>query len=168
MPWIDDWIEETESIKDFTKEEFEIFSLIKDKWNREDRISLLDSLEDSYGDSVRSALNKFLPEKTVLDWIEIGKSKNDNSLQSFIDTLWTPMKENGFDYTLTEVDRTYKFECTKCPMADLAKEIEGEKWIFELACMSDYYMVEGFNPNIMFKRDKTLITGDSCCNHFYK
>ncbi len=167
MPWIDEWIMESQTSPLFTKKESEIFSIIHKNWNVKDRISLLDSLYEEYGDDVKNALGKLLKEKTVIDWKNIAGNKSSNSLESFIDTLWGPMAESGFEYSVDNREGNYSFECTKCPMADLATEIEGEKWIFELACKSDYYMVEGFNSDIDFKRDKTLVEGDRCCDHSY-
>ena len=57
---------------------------------------------------------------------------------------------------------------TRCPFADMAIALGEEDWGFEFYCMSDYGMVEGFNPEIEFSRSKTLMEGHDCCDHFYK
>lgn len=168
LPWIDEWIDDTETLSVFTKSESDIYSIIRSNWNLKDRIILLDSLFEQYGNEVKSVINKLLREKTVEDWKSIAADKKDNSIESFINTLWPTTNHDGFKYSVEKKDNTYKLNCTECPMAELATEIGGEIWIFELACMSDYYMVEGFNSEIEFKRGKTLVTGDKCCDHFYR
>lgn len=167
MPWIDEWILETETVSSFNQLEDDLFQKIKTGWDSLDRISMLDDLFNTYGDAVKTVLNKFLREKTLPDWEAIAKEKGNNSLETYMETLWGGMEENGFKLSIEKSDQSYQVECVKCPLADMAREIKGEKWIFELACMHDYYMVEGFNPEITFKRSKTLIEGDECCNHFY-
>ena len=56
---------------------------------------------------------------------------------------------------------------TKCPLADLAKEVNAEDWGYILYCCDDPNIVEGFNPEMDLKRTKTLMQGDDCCDHFY-
>jgi len=36
-----------------------------------------------------------------------------------------------------------------------------------MVCHGDYAWAEGFNPDIKLVRDKTLMQGDSICNHRY-
>lgn len=167
MPWVDIWILETETVSTFNQLENDIFREIKTDWNRVDRISMLDKLYDKHGEIVVEVLKKLVKRVNNRDWRSTADELGDNSLKSFMKTLWGNMVDSGFDFTIDEKHNTYQIECTKCPLADLAKEIKGEKWIFQLACMSDYYMVEGFNPDIVFKRTKTLVEGHECCNHFY-
>lgn len=167
MPWVDTWILETETVSSFSQIENEIFCKIKDNWNRLDRISMLDSLYDKHGDIVLEVLRKLVKQVNIRDWRSTAKELGDNSLKSFMKALWGNMVDSDFDFSIDEKSNTYQIDCIKCPLADLAKEIKGEKWIFQLACMSDYYMVEGFNPDIVFKRSKTLIDGAECCNHYY-
>ena len=34
-------------------------------------------------------------------------------------------------------------------------------------CLSDYSIIEGYNPDIGFKRSKTIMQGDDYCDHCY-
>ena len=49
----------------------------------------------------------------------------------------------------------------------MAKEVGATDWGFEFFCKMDPPIIEGFNPNIQFRRTKTLMEGDECCNHYY-
>ncbi len=167
LPWITEWINNTTEIESLNSEEFIIFKKLKDQWNSTDRITLLNNLKGIYGDKVKIVLDKFLREKTEADWLNIGIENKDNSLEAFMKILWAPDMEEGFEYSVKNENSLYKVTCTKCPMFELANELNAHEWIFELACKSDYYMVNGFNKDIQFFRDKTLIEGDDYCNHSY-
>jgi hypothetical protein len=168
LPWITEWINKTTEIKSFNSEESTIFKSLKDQWNNTDRVILLINLKGIYGDKVKNVLNKFLREKTEADWLNIGIENKNNSIETFMKILWAPNMEEGFEYFVKNENSIYKVKCTKCPMFELANELNAHEWIFELACMSDYYMVNGFNKDILFSRSKTLIEGDDCCNHSYQ
>lgn len=168
MPWVDQWFKELEKIPGLNKAETQIFKQIKNNWDSRDRIELLTSLENEYGDTVKTVIQKLLKFCMVKDWKEIADEKKDNSIESLINTLWTPLPDQGFEYTLEKKDGGFQILCTKCPFDKLKKEVNNREWIFELICMGDYYIVEGFNPAIEFKRDKTLVEGHEYCNHFYK
>lgn len=168
LPWITEWMNENIDIGLFSKEEFKILNIIKEKWNKTDRIVLLNTLKLQYGDIVKTVLNKFLQDKTEKDWASIGKEHGDNSLNSFMKILWSPNFQDGFEYYVKKDKGQYQVKCVKCPMFKLANELDAHEWIFELACMSDYYMVNGFNNNIVFTREKTLVEGYDYCNHTYR
>ena len=57
---------------------------------------------------------------------------------------------------------------TRCIFAEIAQELGIEEWGFRLYCKDDPHMVEGYNPKMEFKRTKTLMEGDDCCDHWYR
>lgn len=168
LPWVDEWIETTETLPVFSPEESQVFQKIKAHWNKKDRITFLDSLKTEYGEILNETIIKLVRENCIRDWKSIAKEKNDNSLEAFLQVLWEPMKEEGFEFSLEKTEDSCQIHCTKCPMAELASELKGEEWIYLFTCQSDYYMIEGFNPEIQFERDKTLMTNHDHCNHFYR
>lgn len=165
--WIDSWFSENAQLPDFSSEETKIFEKIQKNWNEKDRIELLDSLYSKYGEAVNITIEKLVRFNLVKDWKAIAAEKKDNSLDTFIDTLWGPLQDQGFKYSSKTENGELKFKVTECPIANLAKEIDGEKWIYQFICKGDYFMVEGFNSEIQFSRDKTLPEGFDCCNHTY-
>ena len=80
------------------------------------------------------------------------------------------MPEQGFKCTILETEMESETGMqnivTKCPIYDTAKRLGLTEEIYYLCCASDPFMAEGFNPNIGFKRTKTLMEGDECCNNF--
>jgi predicted ArsR family transcriptional regulator len=90
-----------------------------------------------------------------------------NDIQGLIDFLWTPLVQEGFEFTYEGNEQGYQMHVTKCPIADIAKALKLEKWGFIFHCMGDAAICEGYNPEIRFTRTKTLMEGDAYCDHFY-
>ena len=111
--------------------------------------------------------------KNVTDWtsgvaqIDIKEGRKNN-IKGLIRLIWDPLEEEGFKYSYEKKDDgSYQFKVTNCPIANIAKESGIEEWIFLYLCMSDYPITEGYNPNIGFKRSKTIMQGDDYCDHYY-
>ena len=71
-------------------------------------------------------------------------------------------------YTIVEdTDEAFEISVTECALVEPLMELDigriGNAWL----CHGDYGHAEGFNPRIKLIRDKTLMLGDSCCNHRY-
>jgi hypothetical protein len=60
-----------------------------------------------------------------------------------------------------------QFRVTRCPLAEMAREMAEEKWLYHLACLTDEPSVTGFNPGIAFERTQTLMQGHPVCDHCY-
>ena len=81
----------------------------------------------------------------------------------------TSADENFLDYEVLE-DANSKFavKITRCLYADFYRE-NGEPGIgYAMHCALDFGEAEAFSPDIVLKRTKTLMQGDSCCDHCYE
>ena len=38
----------------------------------------------------------------------------------------------------------------------------------KMICMGDFPVVEGYNPEIRLRREKTLMKGDDCCHFIFE
>jgi len=99
---------------------------------------------------------------------EIAQREKSCTIDDLIRILWEPLKARGFEFSIEQKGKGIQFRCTKCAHHDLAREINGTDWMFYLKCASDPYIVEGFNPKIVFHRTKTLMQGHDCCDHYYE
>jgi len=73
-----------------------------------------------------------------------------------------------FEYQVVEAtDEALRFRVTKCPIAARMRELEAGEIGFAYYCAYDYGFCQGLNPDIVFERTKTLMSGDDCCNHGY-
>ena len=132
-----------------------------------EKAKLLDALTKQFGPEIKEAAIKFVIQDSKEFWAKVAEKEGSNDIPALIRTLWESA-EGLFDFTYEEKDGGVQMHVTRCPFADIGKKLGGEEWGFALYCMSDYGIVEGFNPEIDFKRTKTLMEGHDCCDHFYK
>lgn len=131
-----------------------------------ERVEMLDLLVEHFGPDVKDVVREFVIKDSKKTWAAIAEKEGSNDIPALIRTLWEPMK-GWFEYTYKETDKGVQMKVTRCPFADMALALERADWGFEFYCMSDYGIVEGFNPKIEFRRTKTLMEKHDCCDHFY-
>jgi hypothetical protein len=136
-------------------------------WKVPKIIDQLNGIYEKFGINVIKTIEKISAKNSFLEWTEISRNESSHTINDLIRLLWEPSIERGCEYTMEVSDNGVQMECTRCPYYDLAKEINGAKWIYSLWCKADPYIVEGFNPRIGFNRTKTLMQGHGYCNHFY-
>ena len=131
---------------------------------------ITEAMEKKFGNDVIRVVENLVKEENLNNWKMLAekelKEGRKNDIEGIIRTLWEPLKDR-FDYTVEKTSEGTQIYCTKCPLADYAKEMNSTKWAFHYYCGSDEWIVKGFNPKIGFKRSKTLMEGHDCCNHFY-
>lgn len=150
-------------------QEHTIIARLQDEWGSRDTAKLLTELSQTYGDEAGETVEEYLRVNMRKDWAQIGKQEahEGTEIEDFVRVLWGPLKEMGFEYTMTKTDLSTKFHVTKCPLHELAKETGMHKWLYHLACSIDPHTSEGFSPKICFHRTKTLMQNDECCDHEY-
>jgi predicted ArsR family transcriptional regulator len=92
----------------------------------------------------------------------------DRSLETYIRWL-TSIVTEGTRYEIVEnTAASVRFRFTRCPWATCFRAI-GRPEIGRFFCDADEPMIEEFSPEIGFRRTKTLMDGDACCDHhFYR
>ena len=163
--------EDTVMPVDFTPEqEKQVQNLIQQATSNE-RVSVLKIMKKYFGEKAYEVYAKHVGENVRSTWKKKSEAIGDNSLEAFITYLWEPLQGQGYEYTMKKTQSGFQFSCTKCPAYERAKSSKNKDFDltmrFYLACEMDAYMAEGWNPNIGFKRTKTLMQGDDCCNHYY-
>ncbi|MBN1123166.1 MAG: L-2-amino-thiazoline-4-carboxylic acid hydrolase [Anaerolineae bacterium] len=128
---------------------------------------LLNGLKDRLGEQVVEAVNDIVEHDVREEWKQIAERENSHTIEDFLRLLWELLSEQGFEYTSEKTDEGCQMCVTACPIATLAKELNAQDWLYAYNCACDPLMVEGFNPKIGFRRTKTLLEGDDCCDHFY-
>jgi hypothetical protein len=124
-------------------------------------------LFEKHGTPALGDLEAYEIAKMERIWDGLG-AKEGRSLEKLVELLWKGMGED-FSYS---IDATKKGEisirCTACPFATMSIENGMKEVGFSKYCMSDYGIVKGFNPKIVFTRTKTLMEGQECCDHRYR
>jgi predicted ArsR family transcriptional regulator len=128
---------------------------------------LVRAFKEKYGEEAYQIVIKQNGERAFTEWKNISEKNGSNSIEDLIKCLWEPLKKEGFDYEVEITEAGFQMKCTRCGLYDLAKHFGITEEAFYMICECDPYIVEGFNPNIGFRRTKTLMQGHDCCDHFY-
>ena len=129
--------------------------------------NLLKAMKERFGEDAYQVLVEQNGEEAIREWREIALSNDDNSIETLIKCLWEPLRDEGFEYELEERGTGFQLKCTRCGLYDLARHLGITEEAYYMFCEADPYITEGFNPNIGFKRTKTLMQGHGCCDHYY-
>ena len=138
-----------------------------DRWHNREKIILLDALKDRFGSEVVTVVDEVVAKRAHRYGSMISQREGVDSLADFIQLFWEQEQGGGLNFSIEQLSEGVQIYCTACPMYDLACEINSREWMYHLICAADPYIVDGFNPKIGFRRTKTLMKGDDCCNHFY-
>lgn len=133
-----------------------------------EKVALLKPLNEHFGQAMLEVVRAAVARRTRELWAELASREPDNRLETLVDLLWnrlcTPL---GFEFTTERKAEGIQLHCTRCPIHDLARELDALEWGFELHCAQDPDITAGFNPAVGFRQTKWLMRGDDCCDHFY-
>lgn len=135
--------------------------------NMQFTVNLLETLKQDHGIRVAEITSALMSKEEHIRWCAVAEKESEHSIEQFIRLVWEPLIPLGFEFTTEQRDGGTQLHCTSCPIHELSKVIGGADWLALLECNKDLHNVQGFNPKIGFTRTKTLMKGDSHCNHFY-
>ena len=136
-----------------------------------EQLEILKKLKERFGEEVieiasraRLAVHKKWMEK-------LSKRKSGRPSEIFKHSAFTvtSAEENLLEYeVLEDSDEKLAVKITKCKYAEFYTE-RGEAEIgYAVHCALDFGETEAFSSDIILKRTKTLMQGDSYCNHCYE
>ena len=131
---------------------------------------ILKIMKRHYGEEVYEIFVEEEQKEWILQqWSKKAEELRDNSIEALLKILWGTSEQKGgsHEYTVEETEERFQIRCTKCRGYEIAKRLEITEQMYYWACAGDKYIAEGFNPNIGFRRTKTLMEGDDCCDNFY-
>ncbi len=91
----------------------------------------------------------------------------NNSFDTYVNQF-----RSGYENELTmeiveDTEKAFELKVVECIWADTFLRAKAGDIGFAWICYGDYAWPRGFNPKINMIRDKTLMQGDSYCNHRY-
>ena len=93
----------------------------------------------------------------------------DRDFFSYNERFRTGEMQGMTTYEIVEdSEEAFEINVTECVLAEPMLELDAGKIGNAWLCDGDYGHAQGFNPRIRLVRDKTLMLGDSCCNHRYE
>ena len=133
-------------------------------------MEILKKLKERFGEEVieiassaRLAVHK--------KWMgKLSKRKSGRPSEIFKHSAFgvTSAEKNLLEYeVLKDSDDKFAVKITKCKYADFYIE-KGEPEIgYAMHCALDFGETEAYSSEIILERTKTIMQGDSCCNHCY-
>lgn len=124
------------------------------------------ALAGRFGDGVLEVLTTTTIESQAKRLRERDVPHRD--LDGVRELLWDRL---GAEYEVALLERTpetLKYKVTRCPWATEYRKQNAAAFGFALVCASDEGFCKGLNPAIRFRRTKTLMQGDDCCDHAYE
>jgi len=97
------------------------------------------------------------PIESFEDFKLMIKGTNASPLMSHVLTV---------SYT-DEEPKKLSCEITECLWAKIFKDVNAADLGYIICCNPDFATAKAYHPNIKLKRTKTLMQGDSCCDHTY-
>ena len=104
---------------------------------------------------VKKELLKLGPVNSFKDFIKMEKEENESPEFRNIVSLTYPHESS------TELS----LHVTECLYAEVFKELEAEELGYLMVCNTDHAYAQTCHPQIKLRRSKTLMQGDSYCDH---
>ena len=130
--------------------------------------SMIEKYEREFGPEAERLVLEIIEENTKRAWSEIAKRHGSNDIDGILDTLWKSFERIGGEFTVERTKNSAQIRCTKCPIADSYLEIGKSEFGLLFHCSTDPPIVAGFNPEMEFRITKRIMSGDDCCDHYYK
>jgi predicted ArsR family transcriptional regulator len=131
------------------------------------QIAILSGLREHFGSGVMEVVERAHAEHALRPYLTIAHEKNMGAIDDLIGLVWEPLRAHGYEFEVERSERGVQIKCTACPLAALYRQTGGAEWGYRLYCAIDGLLVEQFNGRIGFRRTRTLMEGDECCDHFY-
>ena len=138
----------------------------KDIFNRDMLlVSAARFLEEEYGAGALEALAEYKNARNRERWREIAEETGRRDPE-YLFRLFT---ERVHEYEVVRKSpEALEVIVTRCAHAENFLRFNAADVGVKMICMGDYAVVEGFNPEIRFRRPKTLMGGDECCHFIFE
>lgn len=137
----------------------------KNDSNPEQLKPLLEAWDNDYGPEYDDIAREILGENIHRNSKAWAEQKGLATAEDIVKDMWEGWEEGEF--TIERKKNGIQISCTKCPIADAYLSIGRKEQGLLFQCSEDPHIVAGGYPNLEFRRTKTLMNGDDCCDHFY-
>ncbi|MBP7865442.1 MAG: L-2-amino-thiazoline-4-carboxylic acid hydrolase [Acidobacteria bacterium] len=143
--------------------EEEILAMLKREMR--DRAGLFKALVKKYGPGVLESVRDYVESSTAERLRAADLPRRD--LDAILELIWKP-SSGTLDWEVeAKSPGELRIRVTRCLYADEMRRRDAADIGFAFYCAFDDGFCRGFNPDLSFRRTKTLMAGDDCCNHTY-
>lgn len=99
----------------------------------------------------------------------LAESVGSNDIESFTVALAAWSKDGALETEMVELSEDrLAFNVTRCKYAELYRALGLQELGATLSCNRDGALMEGFNPNVEFRRTQTIMQGATHCDFDYR
>ena len=136
-----------------------------------EQLEILKKLRERFGEEVIEIASnaRLAVHKKWMGQLSKGKSGRPSEIFTHSAFSVTSAEENLLKYeVLEDSDEKFAVKITKCKYAEFYTK-QGETEIgYAMHCALDFGEAEAFSSDIILNRKKTLMQGDSYCDHCYE
>lgn len=99
----------------------------------------------------------------------LAESVGANDIESFTVALAAWSRDGALETEMVELsEERFAFNVTRCKYAELYRALGLAELGATLSCNRDGALMEGFNPNVEFRRTQTIMGGATHCDFDYR
>lgn len=126
---------------------------------------LLERLADEYGTGVFDVARDVIVGVAREQGAALADHVGGDSLPAFARGLGAWSADGALETEVVELsDESFAFDVTRCRYAEMYRSLGLEELGATLSCNRDGALIEGFNPNVRFKRTQTIMGGAERCD----
>jgi len=131
---------------------------------------MLDAMGETFGrEKVLAVMRDTIVNIAKKQGAELAGLMGGVTFQHFADSLrfWTMDDALKID-VIEQTEDVFSFNVTRCRYAELYEKLGIREFGTALSCARDYALIEGFNPDVSFKRTQTIMEGAPHCDFRYR
>lgn len=100
----------------------------------------------------------------------LAETVGGNRIQHMLEKVFPCFGSGGaLEYKVVEATSTSAAaNITRCKYAEMYRKHGIEKFGYQISCARDFYLFEGFNPEIKFTRTQTIMEGADFCDFSFE
>ena len=131
---------------------------------------ILERLGEEFGqERVRELAAEVIVDLAKSQGATMAEMLGGNDLAAFAGSMEAWTRGGALEIEVVEESATkFAFNVNRCKYAEMYRELGDPDLGARMSCNRDGTMVEGFNPDITFKRTQTIMGGATHCDFVYE
>ena len=126
---------------------------------------LLERLADRFGPDVYETAREVIVDIARAQGSDLAAVVGDTTLPAFASALGAWSADGALETEVRELsDEVFAFDVTRCRYAEMYRALGLADLGATMSCNRDGSLIEGFNPDVVFTRTRTIMAGDDHCD----
>ena len=126
---------------------------------------LLERLAERFGPEVYDTARDVIVDVAREQGAALADAVGDNSLPGFASGLGAWSADGALETEIRELsEQVFAFDVVRCRYAEMYRALGLAELGATLSCNRDGSLIEGFNPDVVFTRTRTIMNGAERCD----